>query len=98
MISMINFNDKMQDLKFRHKRLLELKESCKDIENKKKKFQQEISECDTKIQTKRDLRKVCENEKNEYEILLSEIEKGNFNDEIDDKRKILISLSSENYL
>lgn len=93
-----DFNDKMQDLKFRHKRLLELKESCKDIENKKKKFQQEISECDTKIQTKRDLRKVYENEKNEYEILLSEIEKGNFNDEIDDKRKILISLSSENYL
>jgi hypothetical protein len=93
-----DFNDKMQDLKFRHKRLLELKESCKDIENKKNKFQQEISECDTKIQTKRDLRKVYENEKNEYEILLSEIEKGNFNDEIDDKRKILISLSSENYL
>lgn len=93
-----DFNDKMQDLKFRYKRLLELKESCKDIENKKKKFQQEISECDTKIQTKRDLRKVYENEKNEYEILLSEIEKGNFNDEIDDKRKILISLSSENYL
>lgn len=92
-----DFNDKMQDLKFRYKRLLELKESCKDIENKKKKFQQEISKCDTKIQTKRDSRKVCENEKNEYEILLSEIEKGNFNDEIDDKRKILISLSSENY-
>lgn len=93
-----DFNDKMQDLKFRYKRLLELKESCKDIENKKKKFQQEISKCDTKIQTKRDSRKVCENEKNKYEILLSEIEKGNFNDEIDDKRKILISLSSENYL
>ena len=93
-----DFNDKMQDLKFRHKRLLELKESCKDIENKKKKFQQEISEYDIEIQTKRDLRKVYENEKNEYEILLSEIEKGNFNDEIDDKRKILISLSSENYL
>ena len=48
-----DFNDKMQDLKFRYRRLLELKESCKDIENKKKKFQQEISECDTKIQTKR---------------------------------------------
>lgn len=31
-----DFNDKMQDLKFRYKRLLELKESCKDIENKKK--------------------------------------------------------------
>ena len=93
-----DFNDKMQDLKFRYRRLLELKESCKDIENKKKKFQQEISECDTKIQTKRDSRKVCEKEKNKYEILLSEIEKGNFNDEIDDKRKILISLSSENYL
>ena len=65
-----DFNDKMQDLKFRHKRLLELKESCKDIENKKKKFQQEISECDIEIQTKRSLKKRYKDEKSGYEVLL----------------------------
>lgn len=93
-----DFNDKMQDLKFRHKRLLELKESCKDIENKKKKFQQEISECDIEIQTKRSLKKRYKDEKSGYEVLLSQIENGNFNDEINNKRKILVSLNSDNYL
>lgn len=93
-----DFNDKMQDLKFRHKRLLELKESCKDIENKKKKFQQEISECDIEIQTKRSLKKRYKDKKSGYEVLLSQIENGNFNDEINNKRKILVSLNSDNYL
>ena len=93
-----NFNDKMKDLKFKHKRLLELKELCKDIENKKKKFQQEISECDTEIQTRRSLKKIYEDEKSGYEVLLSQIENGNFNDEINNKRKILVSLNSDNYL
>lgn len=93
-----DFNDKMQDLKFRHKRLLELKESYKDIENKKKKFQQEISECDIEIQTKRSLKKRYKDEKSGYEVLLSQIENGNFNDEINNKRKILVSLNSDNYL
>lgn len=93
-----DFNDKMQDLKFRYKRLLELKESCKDIENKKKKFQQEISECDIEIQTKRSLKKRYKDEKSGYEVLLSQIENGNFNDEINNKRKILVSLNSDNYL
>ena len=93
-----DFNDKMQDLKFRHKRLLELKESCKDIENKKKKFQQEISECDIEIQTKRSSKKRYKDKKSGYEVLLSQIENGNFNDEINNKRKILVSLNSDNYL
>lgn len=78
-----HFNEKMSELRFRHSQLLELETKCRSVQTEKASLQREMLEYDQQAEIKRAARRPLEEEKEQYEILLSCMDKGDFNEEIE---------------
>lgn len=79
-----NFSEKMGELRFRHNQLLTLERACRNIQTEKESLQREITDLDREVEVKRNSRRLLEEEKEQYGItILSYIDKGAFNEEIE---------------
>lgn len=78
-----NFSENMGELRFRHNQLLELEKACRAIKTEKEKLQREILDFDREVEAKRNSKRPLEEEKEQYDILVSYIGKGVFDEEIE---------------
>ncbi|TCT16010.1 superfamily I DNA and/or RNA helicase [Natranaerovirga pectinivora] len=78
-----NFSESMSELRFRHNQLLQLEKDCRAVQTEKENLQREISDLDHEVETKRNSKRPLEEEKEQYDILISYMDKGTFDEEID---------------
>ena len=78
-----NFSEKMGELRFRHSQLLELEQSCRAVQIEKEKLQRDILEFDRDVELRRTAKRPLEEENEQYNIVLSYIDKGAFYEDVD---------------
>lgn len=78
-----SFGEKMKDLRFRYDQLLRMEKSCRDIQSKKKKLQDEAEEIDALVESRRSARRPLEEELGQYNNILLYIDKGAFWEDVE---------------
>ena len=91
-----NFSENMSELRFRHNQLLELEKSCRAVQIEKENLQREVTVLDHEVEIKRNSKRPLEDEKEQYEILISYLDHGKFDEEID-KGDVLFEVGKHFY-
>lgn len=91
-----SFGEKMQELRFRYDQLLKLEKSCRSVQTKKKKLQDEAEGIDVSVEERRNARRPLEDELGQYNSILLCLEKGAFWEDIE-KADILSKIGTQLY-